>query len=44
LPPGIKVLPGAIIGTDVVYSDFDNLVIESDAFIQTKRQPFEILD
>jgi glucose-1-phosphate adenylyltransferase len=44
LPPGIKILPGAIIGTDVVYSDFDSLIIEPDAFIQTKRQPFEVSD
>jgi glucose-1-phosphate adenylyltransferase len=44
LPPQIKVQPGAIIGTDVVYSDFDNLNVEADAFIQTKRQPFEVSD
>jgi glucose-1-phosphate adenylyltransferase len=44
LPPGIKVLPGAIIGTDVVFSDFDKLVVDADSFIQTKRQPYEVSD
>jgi glucose-1-phosphate adenylyltransferase len=44
LPPGIVVQPGALIGTDVVFSDFDSQIVESGSFIQTKRQPFEISD
>jgi glucose-1-phosphate adenylyltransferase len=44
LPPGIVVHPGALIGTDVVFSDFDSQVVESGSFVQTKRQPFEISD
>jgi glucose-1-phosphate adenylyltransferase len=44
LPPGIIIKPGALIGTDLVFSDFDSQVVESDSFIQTKRQPFEITD
>jgi glucose-1-phosphate adenylyltransferase len=44
LPPEIVVHPGALIGTDVVFSDFDTPVVESGSFIQTKLQPFEISD
>ncbi len=44
LPPEIVVKPGTLIGTDVVFSDFDSLVVESGSFVQTKRQPFEISD
>jgi glucose-1-phosphate adenylyltransferase len=44
LPPGIVIRPGAIVSTDVVLSDFDQLVVESGSFIQTKRQPFEVSD
>jgi glucose-1-phosphate adenylyltransferase len=42
LPPEIIVQPGALIGTDLVFSDFDDVVVEAGAFIQTRRQPFEI--
>jgi len=44
LPAGIVIHPGAVIGADVVPSDFEQLVIESGSFIQTKRQPFEVSD
>jgi glucose-1-phosphate adenylyltransferase len=44
LPPGIIIKSGALIGTDLVFSDFDSQLVESDSFIQTKRQPFEITD
>ncbi len=44
IPPGMTIHPGALIGTDVVFTDFDSLGVESGSFIQTKRQPFEITD
>ena len=44
LPPELTVKAGALIGTDVVYSDFDSLLVESGSFVQTKRQPYEISD
>jgi glucose-1-phosphate adenylyltransferase len=42
LPPEITVEPGAIIGTDVVTTDFPSLHVREDEFIQTKRLPHEI--
>jgi glucose-1-phosphate adenylyltransferase len=42
LPAGLVVEPGAEISTDVVHSDFENLHVKADQFIQTKRKPHEI--
>jgi glucose-1-phosphate adenylyltransferase len=42
IPVGMLVEPGATIGTDVVASDYDGLVVKSGETIQTKRQPYEI--
>lgn len=42
LPAGIKIHPGAMIGTDVIPSDFPNKEILGDALIETTRQPYEI--
>ncbi|NOY99239.1 MAG: glucose-1-phosphate adenylyltransferase [Chloroflexi bacterium] len=42
LSPGLRVEPGAVIGTDVIPSDFDCEVVRAGETIQTKRQPYEI--
>lgn len=41
IPPGITIEPGAIIGTDVIPSDFPSNLVKSDEHIQTKRYPYE---
>lgn len=42
VPPGQVVLPGAVIGNDVVHTDFDSPVVQAGETIVTKRQPYEI--
>lgn len=42
LPAGIVVEPGAVIATDVIPSDFSSNIIRGDAYIQTKRMPYEV--
>jgi glucose-1-phosphate adenylyltransferase len=42
LPPGIVVQPGAMIGVDVVVSDFSSDVIRTGMHIQTRRLPNEV--
>jgi len=42
LPAGIAIEPGAVIGTDVTYDDYPSEVIRGDAYIQTKRLPYEV--
>jgi len=39
---GMRVEPGATIGTDVIASDYPNATVKSGETIQTKRQPYEI--
>lgn len=39
---GMVVEPGAMIGPDVIASDYSTSIIRSDDFIQTKRLPYEI--
>lgn len=39
---GLTIEPGAVIATDVIPSDINTQVIRGDAFIQTKRLPYEV--
>jgi len=41
--PGMVVEPGAVIGPDVIESDYpDRLLVRSSDYIQTKRSPYDI--
>lgn len=42
LPPHIVLEPGAVVGTDVIFSDFDELRVRRGQTIQTRRKPYEI--
>ena len=42
LGSGLTIEPGAVIATDVIPSDINTDVIRGDAFIQTKRLPYEV--
>ncbi len=42
LPAGVTVLPGAIIGSDVVNTDFDATLVKAGETVITKRKPYEI--
>jgi glucose-1-phosphate adenylyltransferase len=42
VPPGMVVEPGAVIGTDVVASDYTSQAVKSGEILETKRQPYEI--
>jgi glucose-1-phosphate adenylyltransferase len=42
LPKGIRMEPGGVIGTDVIASDFSTDVVNKEAYIQTKRLPYEV--
>jgi glucose-1-phosphate adenylyltransferase len=42
LPPETIVEAGAVIGTDVVPSDFPSHTVRNGAYIQTKRMPYEV--
>ena len=42
LGSGLTIEPGAVIATDVIPSDISSDVIRGDAFIQTKRLPYEV--
>ncbi len=42
IPAGMRVEPGASIGTDVIASDYSGPQVKSGETIQTKRQPYEI--
>jgi glucose-1-phosphate adenylyltransferase len=39
---GLTVEPGAVIATDVIPSDFSSNFVRGDAYIQTKRLPYEV--
>ncbi len=43
VPAGYVVEPEAEIGTDVIESDYDESIIRAGQFIQTRRQPNEII-
>jgi glucose-1-phosphate adenylyltransferase len=40
--PGMKIEPGAIIGTDVIEEDYPSKIIRRTDYIQTKRMPYEV--
>ena len=40
LPADLTVEAGAIIGTDVIPTDFTSLIVRGDDYIQTKRMPY----
>ena len=42
IPAGLMVEPGAVIATDVIPSDFPSDLVRGDAYIQTKRMPYEV--
>jgi glucose-1-phosphate adenylyltransferase len=42
IPLNLTVEPGAVIATDVIPSDYSGDVIRGDAYIQTKRMPYEV--
>ena len=42
LASDIKVQPGAVIATDVIPSDMASDVIPGNAYIQTRRKPYEV--
>lgn len=42
LPAGLTIEAGAIIGTDVIPTDFTSLIVRGDDYIQTKRMPYEV--
>ena len=39
---GLTVEPGAVIATDVIPSDFTSNFVRGDAYIQTRRLPYEV--
>lgn len=41
-PVGIVVEPGAVIGPDVIESDFSSPLVRGSDYIQTKRLPYEV--
>jgi len=42
VPDGTTIQPGAIIGADVIESDYHSKTIKSGEMIQTRRMPYEI--
>jgi glucose-1-phosphate adenylyltransferase len=42
IAPNLRIEPGAIIGTDVIHTDFTSNIVRGDEYIQTKRMPNEI--
>jgi len=42
VPEGLSIEAGAVIGTDVIESDYPSRPIEHEDYIQTKRLPYEI--
>jgi len=41
LPPGLQVQPGAIIGNDVLPSDYSDIIVHDGAYVESKRKPYE---
>lgn len=42
IPPLCTIMPGAVIDTDVIPSDFSSKTVRSDDYIKTRRQPYEV--
>jgi len=42
LPAGMVIEPGAVIGTDVVPSDFEELIVKNKDMVLTKRKSYEV--
>jgi glucose-1-phosphate adenylyltransferase len=42
VPPGMVIEPGAVIGTDVIDSDYPAMTVRGGDYIQTKRLPYEV--
>lgn len=42
ITPGLRIEPGAIIGPDVIPSDFSATTIRGDDYIETRRTPYEV--
>jgi hypothetical protein len=42
VPKGFTVEPGAVIGTDVIESDYPSTVVRGDDYILTKRLAHEV--
>jgi glucose-1-phosphate adenylyltransferase len=42
ITPGLVVEPGAVIATDVIPEDFPSNLVRGDAYVQTKRLPYEV--
>jgi glucose-1-phosphate adenylyltransferase len=42
VPKGVTVEPEAVIGTDVIASDYDTQVVKAGQVLETKRHPYEI--
>ena len=42
LPEEMTIEPGAILGPDVIPSDFTSMLIRGDEYLQTKRLPYDI--
>lgn len=42
VPPGMTIEPGAVIGPDVIDSDYPSQLVRKTDYIQTKRLPYEI--
>ena len=42
VPDGTTIQPGAIVGADVIESDYHSRIIKSGEMIQTRRMPYEI--
>ena len=42
IPSGMRIEPGATIGTDVAASDYPGSVVKTGELVETKRQPYEI--
>ena len=42
VPPGLEIEAGAVVATDVVATDYLSSLIRGDAYIQTKRLPYEV--
>jgi glucose-1-phosphate adenylyltransferase len=42
LPQGIVIEPGAVIGTDIIPSDFDDMLVKNKDMVLTKRKSYEV--
>jgi glucose-1-phosphate adenylyltransferase len=42
ITPGLRVEPGAVIGTDVIPSDLPERLVRGDEYVETRRFPYEV--